>query len=151
MPWIVTFDGVQLDADDMTVEELGEVERISGVPWSIANPLREVKVAKAYIAVALLRTGRDKSEVASRLAALRQRDLKGVFDWREDDQEGQGEQEELDPSDPPPAPTSASSSPSEPPVAGRRAKHAKNDLGTSSSSSEKRPGRGDSVGVLTSS
>jgi hypothetical protein len=131
MPWIVTFDGVQLDADDMTVEELGEVERISGVPWSIANPLREVKVAKAYVAVALLRAGRDKSDVAGQLTALRQRDLKGVFDWRDDDQEGQGEQEELDPSDPPPAPTSPSSSPSGRPAAGRRAKHAKNVSETS--------------------
>ena len=121
MSWLITVDGVKFNSDDMTVEELGEVEKISGVPWSIANPLREVTVAKAFVAVALLRV--DGDHAADKLAGLTLRDLKDAFEWVDD--EGQGVEEELDPSAPPPPSTSRNSSASGQAGGGRRAKHVK--------------------------
>lgn len=121
MSWRITVgDLPPLDSDDMTVEELGEVERISGTPWSIANPLREVTVAKAFAAVVLLRSGVPEKEVPARLTTLTARDLKNAFEWVEDDAEAEGEHEEPDPSAPPPAPTTPASSPGARAGAGRR-------------------------------
>lgn len=97
MTWRITFAGVDMTSDDFTIGELGEVEKVSGVPWSIANPLREVKVARAFLAVALLRSGVPDREVAAHLEKVTLRKLKHAFSYEPDeDQEGE---EEPDPSD----------------------------------------------------
>jgi hypothetical protein len=101
MAWMIRFGGVELDSDDMTIEELGEVEKVSGVPWSIANPMREIAVAKGFIAVMLLRSGKSEAEVVEALKALTLRDLKAAFEYRSDEGgETPGEGEEPDPSRP---------------------------------------------------
>ena len=86
MAWTIKYGGQTLDSDDFTIEELGEVERASGEPWSIINPLRSVKVARAFIAVLMLRT-MDKDEVPSALKALTLKKMRLAFEYRPDEDE----------------------------------------------------------------
>lgn len=81
MSWLIKFDGTEVLSDDFTVEELGEVEKVSGVPWSICNPLREAKVAMAFIAVALLHAGRDQDDIADILEKLTLGQMKNAFEF----------------------------------------------------------------------
>jgi hypothetical protein len=50
-------DGQQLTAstDDLTLNELETAEKVAGVPWSVMNPLRSTKVARALLALLLIR------------------------------------------------------------------------------------------------
>jgi hypothetical protein len=118
--WLIKFGGVELDSDDFTIEELGEVEKVSGVPWSLANPLREISVAKAFLAVVLLRTGTSERDLMKELEALTLGKIKRSFEWVDDGSDQEGE-EEPDPSDQPPSQTSPPSSPGEPGKAGSQA------------------------------
>lgn len=101
MSWLIRIPGFDLDSDDMTVADLGRVEKLSGEPWSTSNPFRSVDVAKAFYAVALERSGVPRKDTDTAVAALTLRDLKGAFEWRDDDDEEEGS-EEPDPSDQPP-------------------------------------------------
>lgn len=83
--WLIRVDGFEMESDDFTIEELGEIERVSGDPWSVVNPLRSAKAARAFVAIALLRSGLAKDQVADRLAALNLRDLKTAFDYKPED------------------------------------------------------------------
>jgi hypothetical protein len=85
MGWLIRWDGAEFASDDMTIEDLGEIERATGEPWSTANPLRTVKVARAFLVTALLRSGRSEQEVADTLTHATLKDLKGAFDYRPDD------------------------------------------------------------------
>jgi hypothetical protein len=67
--------------DDMTLGELGEVEKASGVPWSLLNPWTNVAVAREFARIALSRQGLG----AEAVDALAARDLKKAFDFVEDE------------------------------------------------------------------
>ena len=86
MAWMIKYQGQTLDSDDFTIEELGEVERASGEPWSVVNPLRSVKVARAFLAVLMLRT-MDKDEVPSALKALTLKKMRTAFEYRSDEED----------------------------------------------------------------
>lgn len=84
MAWKIRLDEVEFSSDDLTLEELEAVEETSGEPWSMLNPVRSVKSAKALLAVALMRAGVPDEEIGQRLGALTVKDIKDVFDWEED-------------------------------------------------------------------
>ena len=90
MAWLIRVDDeTAVDSDDFTLSDLIEIEKESEVPWSTSNPLREVRVAKAFIRAALRKSGRNPREVDE--WTLRR--IKKVFDWRSD-VEGDDEQQE---------------------------------------------------------
>jgi hypothetical protein len=121
MGWLVRVPGFEFDTDDMTIAELGRVEKLSETPWSIANPFREVAVAKAFYTVALERSGMEKKDVDVTIFGLTLKDLRNAFEFVA--QEGEvTSAEEADPSDPPSPSTSPESSPGPRGKAGRPAK-----------------------------
>lgn len=85
MTWLVNLRGTRFSSDDMTIAELGEVERVSGVPWSAANPFRQVAVARGFAAVALLRAGISEDQITETLEGLTLADLKGAFEYIPDE------------------------------------------------------------------
>lgn len=117
MSWLIRHQGMEFSSDDFLIEDLGAVEKATGESWAIANPLRNVAVAKAFLAAAMLRTGRPEAEVESALTLVKLRQLKKAFTYVDDD--GEEEDEEVDPSAPTPSPTSVNSSTGAPPKGGR--------------------------------
>lgn len=109
MSWLIKWDGSEMNSDDLTIADLGRVEKEADTPWSVANPFREVAVAKAFLAVAMRRSGMPDRDVTAAVDTLTLRKLKGAFQWIDDDADGQGEQEEPDPSGQPPDPTTPGS------------------------------------------
>lgn len=54
--WIVRFEGFpEASTTDLTLDEAALAEQVSGVPYTIMNPLASVKVAKALLVLALKR------------------------------------------------------------------------------------------------
>lgn len=97
MSWIIKTPGFQLDSDDMTIAELGRVEKLGGQPWSIANPFRDVGVAKAFYQIALERSGLSRTVAEKTVNDLTLKQFKRAFEWVSDD-ETEEEHEEPDPS-----------------------------------------------------
>lgn len=89
--WLITIDGVVTESDDFLVDDLEKIEKATKTPWSTANPYRDIGVAKAFMAVALQRQGKSDREVADYLKTVTLKTLKGVFDYRsDDDDDGEG-------------------------------------------------------------
>ena len=86
MSWIVRWQDTEINSDDFLIEDLEQIEKATGTPWSIANPLRDIKVAKAFIAVAMLRAGKSDTQVALALNALTLGTLKTAFDFKPEDE-----------------------------------------------------------------
>jgi hypothetical protein len=110
--WLIRVDGLEFNSDDLLIEDVGAIEKASGTSWYICNPLVEVPVARAFLAAAMLRSGRTPDVVEKHLTTMRLAELRTAFTFVPDDEDG-GEAEEPDPSDPPPSPTIPSSSPGE--------------------------------------
>lgn len=107
MTWIIKWDGHEMSSDDFLIGDLESIEKATGTPWSVCNVFKDVKVAKAFLAVAMLRQGESEAEVVAALDAVTLRTLKSAFEWRADEEE---EHEEPDPSAPNPSSTSPGSS-----------------------------------------
>ena len=136
MTWVIRFEDIETTSDEFLIEDLESVEKSTGEPWSVANPLRSVKVAKAFLAVVLLRAGRSEDEVVAALAKVTLALLKHAFEYRPD---SEGEvQEEVDPSGRPRPRTSRNSSRMGRGKGGSRATPEDRGLEISSSSSEKK-------------
>ncbi len=108
MTWIIRWNGKEHSSDDFTIADLGAIEKATGTPWSTCNVLRDVKVARAFLAVVMLHEGASEDEVADALGKVTLRTLKSAFEWRVDGEEE--EHEEVDPSAQPPNSTSVASS-----------------------------------------
>lgn len=112
--WLIKVDGIEFNSDDFLIEDVGAIEKASGESWYICNPLVSVAVGRAFLAAALLRSGRTPDVVEKYLTTtMRLGELRKAFTFLPDDEPG-GEAEEVDPSGPPPSPTTPSSSPGEP-------------------------------------
>lgn len=108
MAWVVKIDGHEVDSDDFLLDDLAWIEKRTGSFWSLLNPWKNAEQAKAFIRVALVRSGVSEEDADARCESLTLRDIKGAFDFREDTAtparaEGKGSG--------PTAPTSPSSSP----------------------------------------
>jgi hypothetical protein len=79
MPWQIALDGVEVSSDDFLIEDLEAAEKASGEPWAVQNPLRSVKVARAWLAIAMARSGSTDAEIAERLGVLTLKTIKNVF------------------------------------------------------------------------
>jgi len=108
MSWLIKWNGSELDSDDLTIADLGRVEKESDTPWSVANPFREVAVARAFLGVAMRRSGMSDADTATAIDGLTLRTMKDAFQWVDDDESGE-EADEPDPSDPPPPSTTPDS------------------------------------------
>ena len=87
MAWTVKLaDGFVFDSDDMTLDDLGRIEKDTGTPWSILNPWKDMKVAKAFLVVAMQANGAGQDEAYRAVDAMRLRDVKAMFDFRDDDE-----------------------------------------------------------------
>ena len=85
MTWIIRIpDGPEVESDDFLLDDLDRIERESGIFWSVANPLREAKVARAFLKAAYRRAGLDEDLVDS----LRMGQIKSVFRYRPDERAG---------------------------------------------------------------
>jgi hypothetical protein len=105
MPWKIKVPDFEMDSDDMTIAELGRVEKISGTPWSVANPYRDVGVAKAFYLLALERSGASRNKAEKIVNELTLKDFKNAFEWIKDADDEEVEAEEPDPSVQPPETT----------------------------------------------
>lgn len=81
MTWIVQWDGQRVSSDDFTLDDLIALEKETGTPWSALNPMREVKIARAFLRTAIKHSGGDPDEADK--ATLRR--LKHVFEFEEDE------------------------------------------------------------------
>jgi hypothetical protein len=136
--WIIKWQGQEFSSDDFLLEDLAEVEKSTGTPWSTANPYREVSVAKAFLAVAMLRQGASEKEVVEELKKVTLKTLKTSFVYYADEDEGPPE--EVDPSARSRAKTGRSSSRGRPVKGGSRPIQESSASETSSPFSERKIG-----------
>lgn len=94
MAWITQVGDFELDSDDLTLEELDQVEKATGVAWSLLNPWRDVNVAKEFIRIAYVRSGLEPAHAEAKANTLRGRDIRSAFDFRQDEPLGDGDGEE---------------------------------------------------------
>jgi hypothetical protein len=81
MTWLIRIpDGPVVESDDFTLDDLDRIEKETGTYWSIMNPLRESKVARAFLRTAYRRADMDPAGVDT----LTMRTLKGMFEYIED-------------------------------------------------------------------
>lgn len=66
-------------SDDLTLDEVEQLEEITGVPWATMNPLASLKQAKAWLLVSSLHAGATEAEATDRLAELNLGGIKGAF------------------------------------------------------------------------
>ena len=85
MSWNVTLGGQTYSSLDLTLDEVEALERISGQPWAVINPLASVKSAKAYLAVFALREGQPDDVVVAGVSTLTLREVAGAFEWVDDE------------------------------------------------------------------
>lgn len=129
MSWLIKIRGSEVSSDDFTLEELEAVEKASGTPWSVLNAYREIRVAKAMLAVVLVRLGVPDTLMVKELSALTLRDIKSAFVWVPDEDDGGGgggddDDDPLDPTPPPPPTSQKSSAGASSVTTGRPKKHA---------------------------
>jgi hypothetical protein len=125
--WLIRVDGLEFNSDDLLIEDVGAIEKASGESWYIANPLVSIAVGRAFLAAAMLRSGRTPDVVEKYLTSMKLGELRRAFTFVPDDEPG-GEVEEVDPSGPPPRTTTPSSSPGGPgPTTGPPTSPATND------------------------
>jgi len=123
MTWIMRVPGGEVSSDDFTLDELELVEKQTGTPWSISNPLRSVAVARAFLKVAVVKSGGSPQDVDKYTL----RELKNRFDFRADDDDDEATGEGVD-APPPLARTSReSSSGAASAIAGHRKRRAANE------------------------
>lgn len=88
--WTIRLEGhEQVSTDDLTLDELEMAERACGVPYTLMDPHVSVRIAKALLAVCLLRANlrAGMAEAAAEDDALRRvrklttAALHGAFQW----------------------------------------------------------------------
>jgi hypothetical protein len=136
MGWVITWGGTRYPADDFTLDDLGRCEKESGTPWSLMNPLREARVAKAFLGVVLDRAGVPDGEPRDAyLDRLTLRQVRDIFTYDSDDEDPAGTEVREGSPLGRPAPSSSSSSPGESAGSGgSRRRHAGSVSATSSAS-----------------
>jgi hypothetical protein len=91
MAWKVTLNGKSFNTDDMTLGELGDIEKATKTPWSLLNPWNNVEVAREFARVALTHQGLEGDELDSAVDSLTGKDIKAAFDFEADEPLGQTE------------------------------------------------------------
>lgn len=71
-----------LSTNDLTLAEVEVVEGVSGVPWSLMNPLANIKVATGLLAVAAMHGGMVEREAIEYARSRPLEVLAGAFEFR---------------------------------------------------------------------
>jgi len=108
MVWVIKWNDSETTSDDFLVEDLEAIEKATQTPWSIANPLKSISVARAFLAVAMVRAGSTDKEAEAELKKITLKTLKTTFEYRVDEDDGLAEP--VDPSARSPRRTSPRSS-----------------------------------------
>lgn len=132
--WIIRVGDDEITSDDFLIEDLETIEKATDTPWSIANPLKDIKVARAFIAVAMVRQGKTDREVTAEMKTLTLRTLKKTFDYKPDDAAVVDSEEDADPLARPAKTGRGSRRGPRPLAGGSRPISESNDLETSSAS-----------------
>lgn len=105
--WRVDLDGYpSITTDELTLDEVEIVERVSGTPWVVINPTNSLKCAKALFVVMAVRAGLSEDDALAQAAALPLKRIKRSFTFVQGDAALPGEGGDQE--DPPvSAPTSA--------------------------------------------
>lgn len=85
MSYVIRTTAGEINTDDFTLADLGWCEEQSGTPWSIQNPWKSIKVAKAMHRTALVRLGVAEADAEAATERLTLRQMKSMFQWREDE------------------------------------------------------------------
>ena len=105
--WRVEFEGRTVTTDELTLDEIELVERVSGTPWVNINPRASLKCAKALLIVMAIRAGEAEDAAFRRLSKLNLKAIKRAFVFVEGD-DGDRPPAAAEAADPPSlAPTSA--------------------------------------------
>jgi hypothetical protein len=71
---------LQLNTNRLTLDDLDTAEQVSGIPWPLLHPLRSAKVAKALLALLLMRAGGvAEDDAIKRAGALTPEELVDAF------------------------------------------------------------------------
>ena len=119
MPWLVKFQGEELNTEDLTLDELEAVQKATAsatgdiTPWILLNPVEDMAVAKAFLALSLVKSGLEDDVARSKVGALTLREIKGAFEFIQPgaDLPTQYVDGQPDPKAAPEEPTSGSSGP----------------------------------------
>jgi len=85
MSWVVRWRDQTYSSLDLTLDEVEAIEKVSDLPWSLANPLARVAAARAFLAVFLMRDGLNDDQIRDQLNTLRLRDISGAFEYVPDE------------------------------------------------------------------
>lgn len=100
--WLVQLEGYPaVSTDDLTLDELEVAERACNVPYTLMDPHVSIRIAKALLAVLLVKAGATEDEALTAAGKLPVKRLHGAFTY-------------VPPTKP--APTTAGSVPADPPL-----------------------------------
>lgn len=89
MSWNVTLDyagkRASYNTDQLTLDEIEDVERVSGTAWALSNPLASIQQAKGYLVVFALRDGMTEDQIEEWFAGMTLGDIKAAFQYDESD------------------------------------------------------------------
>ena len=92
MSWRIRIctDGVDVDvdSDSLTLDQVARLEKLAGQPWSLCNPYKSVPAARAFLVVALVRSGGTDEQAEQLLTNLTLRQIKNAFEWVPDEDDG---------------------------------------------------------------
>jgi len=71
-------------SDDLTLDEVERLERLTDTPWALLNPLASLRQAKAWLLVAYMHTGATVDEAEAHLNGLNLGGIKGAFQLHTD-------------------------------------------------------------------
>jgi hypothetical protein len=71
--------------DELTLDEVEDIERVSGVAWALSNPLASIKQAKGYLVVFALRDGMTEDEIEEWFDGMKLGDIAGAFEYDDSD------------------------------------------------------------------
>jgi hypothetical protein len=79
LPWLVRFEGQELNTEDLTRDELEAIEQITTVPWVLLNPVHSMPVAKSLLALCLVKGGMADDQARDKVGQFKVRDIHDVF------------------------------------------------------------------------
>lgn len=109
--WLVSLEGYpEVTTDELTLDELETAERACGVPYTLMDPHVSVRIAKALLAVLLIKAGATEDDALKQAGKLTVRKLHGAFTYLPPEKpRPAAASSDTEPADPPPsAPTSVS-------------------------------------------
>lgn len=104
--WRVELEGYPaITTDELTLDEVELVEKVSGIPWVAINPTSSLKSAKALFVVMAVRAGVSEDEALKLVSAMTLKKIKRSFTFVQGDAEPRETEDSAD--DPPASATTS--------------------------------------------